>query len=116
MLSHFGSKAVLTPKFTVSFDQQGQWEQRSFGKINPSAPQENNWERGEIGELATELTMASYGCFTKLFTQNGSNNGLDGAYTNSSNSLLILTESKCRGKSNTEEENLYQLAIKEVIK
>ncbi len=108
LLSHFGGKAVLTPKFTVSFDQQGQWEPRSFSKINPSDIDENSRERGKIGELPTDLTMASYGCFIKYYTQNGSNHGLDGAYTNLSNSLLILTESKCRGKDPTEKEILEE--------
>ncbi len=92
------TKSICTPLFTVKYAE----EQKSFNKIVPSnTKKENSDERKQIGEIATTLTMFSFGWFTNFPTQNGSNHGLDGAFLHPSGKFLFLTESKCRDENKT---------------
>lgn len=61
-------------------------------------------ERGILGELATELTFEEYG-YSKLPSQNRSNQGLDGVYVDNIRQPLhlFLTESKYRAENKTAE-------------
>lgn len=65
--------------------------------------QENNHERGSIGELATRITLFCCGFYEKLPSQDNSGQGIDGVYIqrDKSNALtsLYLTESKCKNAS-----------------
>jgi hypothetical protein len=76
---------------------------------------ENDSERGVIGELATEFTMISFG-YDKLSSQNNSNQGFDGVFTDQSvNPELFLTESKCWEVSMTAQKILQKyLSVQEV--
>lgn len=94
----------LRPLFNTSFFVEGSEseEKKNFSCLS-SNRKDNNDERGRIGELATECTMIGYG-YNKLSSQDTSNHGLDGVFTdNSDTPELFLTESKCRDESVTAE-------------
>jgi hypothetical protein len=64
-----------------------------FSKISEDQ-QRNSHERGLLGELATILTMVSFG-YRQYDSKHGSNNGFDGVFRGySASSDLFLTESK----------------------
>ncbi|EKD45264.1 MAG: hypothetical protein ACD_69C00362G0006 [uncultured bacterium] len=79
--------------FIVNLHHNKDYDQLSFDKLS-------NPEKGQIGELAMEYVMISYGYNNKFDSQNGSGQGIDGIFSdNSKNSELFLTESKCQGSS-----------------
>lgn len=82
--------------------KQDKIKQVTFQKICENGNQ-NNKELGAIGELATRMTMFAYGYTTKIKSQNGSNQGLDGIFLKEypQTSQLWFTESKCRKESKT---------------
>jgi hypothetical protein len=90
--------------FKVSFYSYPTWirEEKSYGTLSQDRD-ENNRERGIIGELATRMTFFSYGYPGKFLTQDGSGQGIDGIYTKRNErgelAALFLTESKCKDAS-----------------
>jgi len=101
MLSSFTGSAQTTPFKATTYvlkgdkDKEKQFiaeDEREFTELS-SDKNANSIERGVLGELATEMTMTSFGC-TRYLSQNASNHGLDGVYT-TSDRHLFLTESKC---------------------
>lgn len=82
------------------FNVWSQYGFKTFANISSNTTENSN-ERGIIGELATTLTMMSFGYFTKYPSQNGSNQGFDGVFVDFNSDYLILTESKCRAESET---------------
>jgi hypothetical protein len=64
-----------------------------------NTPADNNYERGVLGELATELTMLSF----QYYYNNAKmeyNHGFDGVYIDKSDKPeIFITESKCRSES-----------------
>lgn len=88
--------------FTASYYKQDGTKEKdcTFSNLNPNQ-EKNRDERGVIGELATTLTMLSFG-YKKLPSQNGSKHGFDGVFIDDSEEPeLFLTESKCWNKKET---------------
>lgn len=72
-------------------------------------------DAGSLGELATELTMISFG-YKKIPSVNESNQGFDGVYERKSDKTLFLTESKCRDSSTAKKYMRYELSDEVIYK
>ncbi len=91
--------ASTTPHFKVKFFSYTEVDERKFSSIVRSDKNANSIERGDIGELATEMTMISWG-YQKLPSQFEGGQGFDGVFVSKhSEPYLFLAESKCRQES-----------------
>jgi len=87
--------------FQVSFyDEKGIESKTTFSNICANRD-ENNTERGYLGEMATKYTMKSFG-YECRSSQDQSRHGFDGVFVGSFDQpILLLTESKCREELNS---------------
>jgi len=97
MNTHAG-KVQSKKTFQATFHRGENVETETFGNLT-SVGVDNNNERGNLGELATKLTMIGFG-YGGHFSKYGTDNGFDGIFTDiSGNPEMFITESKCRERA-----------------
>lgn len=105
------SPAYSQFKIELLREEQGKKSLKKFSKDFSTifnAQVDNNYERGLLGELATELSMLSSQYYYHSAKIEG-NHGFDGVYIDDSDDPeIFITESKCRSESKSAQKYLEE--------
>lgn len=117
-LNKHNKQMKAKPDFIVSVYMKTGIESRTLSTLLSDLKEQSN-EKGYLGELASDLTMLSFG-YSKYSSKYGTDNGFDGIFKSPANDLdLFISESKCRNQSlsakKIAEKELSEAAIKRKI-
>lgn len=97
-LNKKAGKRKGSQEFKATFHKSREEEKKPFSLLSSDST-DNKDERGILGELATHLTMLSFG-YDSHYSKYGTNNGFDGVFLDDSREPeLFITESKCKERA-----------------